>query len=80
MCCAADFEGQYLRPKTIMRRLCGLGLELFGARNTALDVRRSVSPAPLVADAPGFSCRVAFLYADAAGDPWSSCVDRRAEH
>lgn len=69
--------GQHLHPNTIMDRLRGLGLELLGARNTALDEHLAVTPPPLVADALGYSYQVAFLHADNAGDAWSRYVDRR---
>ncbi|MCU1516648.1 MAG: recombinase XerD [Pseudarthrobacter sp.] len=71
--------GQHLHPDTIMLRLRGLGIELLGARNTALDEHLSVTPPPLVADALGYSYQVAFLHADAAGDAWSRYVNLRAE-
>jgi hypothetical protein len=57
--------GQHLHPNTIMLRLRGLGIELLGARNTALDEHLSVTPPPLVADA--------------AGEGWSRYVDLRTE-
>ncbi|WP_434612819.1 hypothetical protein [Arthrobacter sp. A5] len=60
-------------------RLRGLGIELLGAQNTALDEHLSVTPPPLVADALGYSYQVAFLHADAAGEPWSRYVDRRTD-
>lgn len=69
--------GQHLHPNTIMLRLRGLGIELRGARNTALDEHISVTPPPLVADALGYSYQVAFLHADAAGNTWSRYVDQR---
>lgn len=71
--------GHHLHPNTIMDRLRSLGLEPLGARNTALDDHLSVTPPPLVADALGYSYQVAFLHADAAGDPWSRYVDQRTE-
>ena len=69
--------GQHLHPNTIMDRLRSLGIELLGARNTALEEQLAVTPPPLVADALGYSYQVAFLHADAAGEPWSRYVDRR---
>ena len=60
-----------------MDRLRSLGIDLRGARNTALDEHLLVSPPPLVADALGYSHQIAFLHADAAGEPWSRYVDRR---
>ncbi|MEW1986763.1 recombinase XerD [Pseudarthrobacter oxydans] len=71
--------GQHLHPNSIMDRLRGLGLELLGARNTALDEHLSITPPPLVADALGYSYQVAFLHADAAGEGWSRYVDLKAE-
>jgi hypothetical protein len=51
-----------------MLRPRGLGIELLGARNTALDEHASVALPPLVDDALGDSYQVAFLHADAAGE------------
>jgi hypothetical protein len=69
--------GHHLHPNTIMLRLRALGIELLGARNTALNDHLALTPPPLVADALGYSSQVAFLHADAAGEPWSRYVDRR---
>ncbi|MDE8670973.1 recombinase XerD [Pseudarthrobacter sp. H3Y2-7] len=69
--------GQPLHPNGIMDRLRSLGIDLRGARNTALDEHLLVSPPPLVADALGYSHQVAFLHADAAGDAWSRYVNLR---
>ncbi|UKA61109.1 recombinase XerD [Arthrobacter sp. FW306-04-A] len=71
--------GQPLHPNTIMDRLRSLGIDLRGARNTALDEHLTLTPPPLVADALGYSHQVAFLHADAAGDAWSRYVERRAK-
>jgi len=71
--------GQHLHPNTIMLRLRGLGIELLGARNTALGEHLAVTPPPLVADALGYSYQVAFLHADNAGEAWTRYVDRRTE-
>jgi site-specific recombinase XerD len=69
--------GQPLHPNGIMDRLRSLGIDLLGARNTALDEHLTLSPPPLVADALGYSHQIAFLHADAAGDAWSRYVERR---
>jgi hypothetical protein len=69
--------GQHLHPNTIMFRLRGLGIELRGARNTALDEHISATPPPLVADALGYSYQVAFLHANNAGQSWTRYVDKR---
>lgn len=71
--------GQHLHPNTLMDRLRSLGLELLGARNTALDEHLTVMPAPLAADALGYSYQVAFLHANATGDAWTRYVDQRSE-
>lgn len=70
--------GQPLHPNTIMDRLRSLGIDLRGARNTALDEHLLASPPPLVADALGYSHQIAFLHADAAGDAWSRYVNLRS--
>jgi site-specific recombinase XerD len=69
--------GQPLHPNGIMDRLRSLGIDLRGARNTALDEHLTLSPPPLVADALGYSHQVAFLHADAAGDAWARYVNLR---
>ena len=71
--------GQPLHPNGIMDRLRSLGIDLRGARNTALDEHLTLSPPPLVADALGYSHQIAFLHADAAGDAWSRYVNLRAK-
>jgi hypothetical protein len=71
--------GQPLRPNTIMDRLRSLGIDLRGARNTALDEHLTLSPPPLVADALGYSQQIAFLHADNAGDAWSRYVNLRTK-
>ncbi|GAA2549076.1 hypothetical protein GCM10009861_06070 [Neomicrococcus aestuarii] len=72
--------GQHLHPNTIMDRLRSLGLELRGARNTALDEHLSAAPPPLVADALGFSHQVAFLHSEASAQPWARYADLKANH
>lgn len=69
--------GQPLHPNGIMDRLRSLGIDLRGARNTALDEHLLASPPPLVADALGYSHQIAFLHADNAGDAWSRYVNLR---
>lgn len=71
--------GQPLHPNGIMDRLRSLGIDLRGARNTALDEHLAASPPPLVADALGYSHQVAFLHADNAGDAWARYVNLRTK-
>ncbi|WAH96981.1 recombinase XerD [Arthrobacter sp. MMS18-M83] len=68
--------GQPLHPNGLMDRLRSLGIELRGARNSALDEHLTLSPPPLVADALGYSHQVAFLHADNA---WSRYVNLRTK-
>lgn len=69
--------GHPLHPNTIMLRLRALGINLLGARNTALDEHLSITPPSLVADALGYSYQVAFLHAEAAGEGWSRYVAQK---
>jgi len=70
--------GQHLHPNTIMDRLRSLGIDLLGARNTALDEHLTTAAPPLVADALGYSHQIAFLHADAAGEPWTRYADLKS--
>lgn len=71
--------GQPLHPNGIMDRLRSLGIDLRGARNTALDEHLLASPPPIVADALGYSHQIAFIHADNAGDAWSRYVNLRTK-
>lgn len=71
--------GQPLHPNDIMDQLLSLGIDLLGARNTALDEHLTLSPPPLVADALGYSHQIAFLHADNAGDAWARYVNQRTK-
>jgi len=71
--------GHPLHPNGIMDRLRSLGIDLRGARNTALDEHLSASPPPLVADALGYSHQIAFIHAGNAGDAWSRYVNLRTK-
>ena len=66
-------------PVRVMDRLRSRGIDLRGARNTALGEHLLASPPPLVADALEYSHQIAFLHADAAGDAWSRYVDLRTK-
>ncbi len=68
--------GQHLHPNTIMDRLRHLGVNLLGARNRAIGELVLVVPPPLVADALGYSNKVAYKHADSAAEPWSRYAHR----
>ncbi len=70
--------GQHLHPNTMMVRLRRLGVDLLGARNRALSDLVTEVPAPLVADALGYSHQVTVKHADAAAASWSRYVGHRA--
>lgn len=57
-----------------MMRLRALGINLQGARNTALQALVSEIPAPLVAEMLGYSDKVAQKHAEDAGTTWSKYV------
>ncbi|OMH24963.1 hypothetical protein BKD30_06985 [Tersicoccus phoenicis] len=63
--------GHHLHPNTIMDRLRSLGIQLTGARNRALDDLVTQMPAPLVADALGYSYQAVFKHAASAGENWA---------
>jgi hypothetical protein len=50
---------RHLNPQRIMKRLRGLGIDLLGARNTALQSLVVAAPPPLVAELLGYSYNVA---------------------
>ncbi|TDL07512.1 hypothetical protein EUA04_16545 [Mycolicibacterium obuense] len=59
-----------------MMRLRALGINLQGARNTALQALVSEIPAPLVAEMLGYSDQVAQRHAAEAGNTWAEYVQR----
>lgn len=63
--------GDHLHPNTIMDRLRELGIDLLGARNTALRELVSQVPAPIVAEMLGYSDQVTQRHASLAAVPWS---------
>jgi hypothetical protein len=48
-------QSKILAPQSIMTRLRGLGIDLLGARNTALQSLVVAAPPPLVAELLGYS-------------------------
>ena len=59
-----------------MMRLRALGINLQGARNTALQTLVSEIPAPLVAEMLGYSDQVTQKHAAEAGRTWARYVTR----
>ena len=59
-----------------MMRLKALGINLQGARNTALPTLVSEIPAPLVAEMLGYSDQVTQRHAAEAGNTWAEYVQR----
>ena len=59
-----------------MMRLRALGINLQGARNTALQTLVSEIPAPLVAEMLGYSDQVTQKHAAEVGNTWAEYVQR----
>ncbi|WP_434612064.1 hypothetical protein [Arthrobacter sp. A5] len=67
----STLAGRHLHPNTVMDRLRELGVNLLGARNRAIGELVLEVPPSLVAEALGYSPKVAFLHADKAAEPWA---------
>ncbi|SKV34101.1 site-specific recombinase XerD [Mycobacteroides abscessus subsp. massiliense] len=63
--------GSHIDPQTIMQRLRSLGINLHGARNSALQHLVKEAPPPIVAELLGYSYQVAHLHAQKAAQTWS---------
>ncbi|WP_079635523.1 recombinase XerD [Mycobacteroides abscessus] len=63
--------GSHIDPQTIMHRLRDLGINLHGARNSALQHLVKEAPPPIVAELLGYSYQVAHLHAQKAAQTWS---------
>ena len=73
--------GRHLSPQVIMERLARLGIDLLGARNTALQSLVVAAPPPLVAELLGYSYNTAQRHAEIAAQPWARYVTKTAaEH
>ena len=70
--------GRHLDPQQIMKRLRGLGIDLLGARNTALQSLVVAAPPPLVAELLGYSYNTAQCHAQIAAQPWARYVTKTA--
>lgn len=66
--------GKHLDPQSIMMWLRKLGINLLGARNSALQTLVAEVPPPLVAELLGYSYQVTQRHAELAGQPWSRYV------
>jgi hypothetical protein len=63
--------GEHLHPNTVMDRLRWLGIDLLGARNTALRELVTQVPPPVVAEMLGYSDQVVHQHAALAAQPWA---------
>jgi predicted NAD/FAD-dependent oxidoreductase len=61
-----------------MERLGRLGIDLHGARNTALQSLVVAAPAPLVAELLGYSYNTVPRHAEIAAQPWARYVTKTA--
>lgn len=68
--------GRHIDPQSIMQRLRTLGINLQGARNTALKTLVLEIPAPLVAEMLGYSYQITEKHSYEAGTTWASYVGR----
>jgi hypothetical protein len=68
--------GRHRQPQEIMERLGRLGIDLLGARNTALQSLVVAAPPPLVAELLGYSYNTAQRHAEIAAQPWARYVTK----
>ncbi|SKV41874.1 site-specific recombinase XerD [Mycobacteroides abscessus subsp. massiliense] len=71
--------GEHLHPNTLMDRLRWLGMDLLGARNTALRELVIQVPPPVVAEMLGYSDQVVNRHAALAAQPWGRYSAIRVE-
>lgn len=69
--------GRHLTAQTTMKRLRDLGINLLGARNTALQSLAVEVPPPLVAELLGYGYNVTQRHAEIAAQPWAGYVTSR---
>ena len=70
----STYPGKHLDAQHIMKRLRALGVNLQGARNSAIQNLVAEVPPPLVAQLLGYSYQVAHRHAEVAAQPWSRYV------
>ena len=66
--------GRHLTAQSITTRLRSLGINLLGARNTALQSLAAEVPPPRVAELLGYSYNVVQRHADIAAQLWARYV------
>ncbi|MFT4397236.1 recombinase XerD [Gordonia lacunae] len=72
--------GEHIHPNTLMDRLRTLGIDLLGARNTALRELVAQVPASVVAEMLGYSDQVTQKHADPVGRPWARYASSQLAH
>ncbi|WP_311278419.1 recombinase XerD [Gordonia sp. AC31] len=72
--------GEHLLPNTLMIRLRDLGINLLGARNTAIRELVTQVPAPVVAEMLGYSDQVTQRHAELASQPWGRYASAQKTH
>ncbi|WP_068272056.1 hypothetical protein [Aldersonia kunmingensis] len=77
--CPGYRPGTHLHPNTLMDRLRSLGVDLLGARNTAIRALVTEVPPPLVAEMLGYSYAVAHRHAAIAADPYARYAATRRQ-
>ncbi|SFJ16720.1 hypothetical protein [Amycolatopsis regifaucium] len=70
--------GQHLHPNTLMTRIRDLGIDLLGARTTAIRTLVTQVPPPLIAEMLGYSHQIAHKHAALAAQPWTRYAADRA--
>lgn len=70
----STYPGKHLEAQYIMKRLRALGVNLLGARNSAIQNLVAEVPPALVAELLGYSYQVAHRHAEVAAQPWSRYV------
>ncbi|HUH70510.1 MAG TPA: recombinase XerD [Mycobacterium sp.] len=69
-----NYPGKHLDPQTMMLRLRNRGINLLGARNSALRSLVTDIPPPVVANLLGYSNNCTQRHAQLAAQPWSRYV------
>jgi hypothetical protein len=70
----SSYPGKHVEAQHVMQRLRHLGINLLGARNSALQNLVAEVPPPLVGQLLGYSYQVTQRHAEAAAQPWTRYV------